>query len=142
MKETVDDLLVLVRSRKITAAEFLKRATKKAPKFHNEVTVVEGIRYGSIGEANRHQDLKVLERTGQVRDLQHHVPFKLTVNGESAGRYTADFVYDEWNAYGNCWIRIVEDFKSDPTKTKDYRLRKRLMKLCHGIDIRETRDKA
>jgi hypothetical protein len=51
-----------------------------------------------------------------------------------AGVYTADFSYTDLIT-GEI---VVEDVKGEATKTTDYRLRKRIAELVHGVSIREV----
>jgi hypothetical protein len=51
-----------------------------------------------------------------------------------AGTYTADFAYLDLES-GEI---VIEDVKSDATKTTDYRLRKRIAELVHGVTVREV----
>jgi len=59
---------------------------------------------------------------------------KLTINGknERAISYVADFVYID-TVHGN---EVVEDCKG--MRLDIYKIKYRLMKLIHGIDIKET----
>lgn len=106
----------------------------KRRKYRNEPCEVNGIRFASKKEAQRYGVLRVLERTGFIRDLKPHPCYDLVVNGIKVGRYTADSRYIEAES-GDL---VVEDVKSKVTKTTAYRLRKRLMLACHGIEIREV----
>ena len=72
----------------------------------------------------------MLEKAGEIQIIELHPKYKLVVNGVLIGRYTADFMYYE----NGC--TIVEDVKG--VKTRDYILRKKLMKALYGIEIRET----
>lgn len=101
-------------------------------KYRNTPTVIDGIRFDSKGEARRFQDLKLLERGGVLANVERQVSFRLEVNGVLIAFYRADFVYTD-KTLGR---RIVEDFKG--VRTDVYRLKKALMKACHGIDILET----
>lgn len=59
-------------------------------------------------------------------------------------RYRADFTYmkardDPWGEYnGSFWALVVEDVKSRPTRTKEYLLKRKLLKDKLGIDINEV----
>lgn len=60
-------------------------------------------------------------------------------------RYRADFTYKElhhreYAGGGSCdeWEPVVEDVKSRPTRTKEYIMKKKLMKDRLGIEIREV----
>lgn len=94
----------------------------------------DGIVHDSMKEANRWCELKMLEKTGLIHDLQRQVKFELIPkqDGERAVHYVADFVYVEDGK------KIVEDVKSAATKkNKEYRLKKKMMLFFHGIRIRE-----
>ena len=74
-----------------------------------------------------------MEKTGIISDLQYHKKYILIEKNENGREiaYEADFVY---NKDGNT---IVEDTKSEPTKTRLYKLKKRLLLEKYGIKISE-----
>jgi len=102
-------------------------------KYRAIKTTIDGITFDSKKEAIRYQELKLLERCNKITDLKRQVPFVLipkNTNG-SAVKYIADFTYKRKSG-----IEVVEDVKG--VKTPVYRLKKRLMKEVHGIDIYES----
>ena len=102
-------------------------------KYGNIKTITsDGIKHDSIKEAKRWCELKLLERAGIIQDLQRQVKFELIPKqeGERAVYYIADFVYTE---NGN---KVVEDAKG--MRTKEYKLKKKMMLYFHGIKIKET----
>lgn len=103
-------------------------------KYRNTPTVLDGIRFDSKKEAERYAELKLLERGGIIKDLKTQVRFELIPKNKNgrAVYYVCDFTYTENG------VLVVEDVKSQPTKTPVYRLKKRLMKEVHGIDIKEV----
>ncbi len=104
-----------------------------ANKYGNIKTVTsDGIKHDSIKEANRWCELKLLERAGMIQDLQRQVKFLLIPKqeGERPVYYIADFTYTE---NGN---KVVEDAKG--MRTKEYKLKKKMMLYFHGIKIKET----
>lgn len=103
-------------------------------KFNARATTVDGVRFASIKEASRYQELRLLLTAGQIGDLQTHPAWSLVVNGVVIGRYTADFAYTD-RATG---APVVEDVKSPPTRTEVYRLRKKLMRALYEIEIVEV----
>jgi hypothetical protein len=108
-------------------------------KFHNVKVEVDGIKFHSKAEAHRYTELKLMEKAGMIRNLKLQVPFPIIVNEDLICKYIADFTYEEeieWAA-GKSWQTIVEDVKG--MKTAIYQLKKRLVKACLGINIRETR---
>ena len=85
----------------------------------------------------RLNDLKVLQRAGEIKDLQTQVRYNLIPAQKICGEkvrgtdYIADFVY---------WTKddqfICEDAKGH--KTADYIIKRKLMKLIHNIDVVEV----
>jgi hypothetical protein len=108
---------------------------KKKAKYRNNKVVVDGIEFDSEKEAARYGVLKLRLKAGDIGMLQLQVVYDLNVNGKRVCRYIADFQYIE-TATGNT---IVEDVKSVATrKVPVYRLKKKLMKQIHNIEIREV----
>lgn len=105
-------------------------------KYRNKIAMRGKIKFHSQSEARRYDQLCLLEKFGDIRDLKLQVPFKLEVNGVPVCKYIADFVYDERQRDGT-WLERVEDVKGFPTP--EYKLKRALMKAVHGINIRETK---
>lgn len=103
---------------------------KRNGKYNAKKTTVDGIVFDSAWEAKRYSTLKVLEKSGDIQDLELQVAFVLEVNGVKVCTYKADFVYQQNGA------QVVEDAKG--VKTPEYNLKKKLMKAIHGIEIKET----
>ena len=91
-----------------------------------------GIWFDSAGEADRYDALLLLQRAGEISNLAHHVKFDLRVNDFHICYYECDFQYCEGEEH------IVEDFKSKPTRTPLYQVKKKLMYAIYKIKIRET----
>jgi hypothetical protein len=108
-----------------------RRPRHPGSKYRNVRVVVDGLKFDSKREAARWQELKLLERSGEIRDLERQQRYRLFVNGTHICDYVADFTY---------WVRrgdyVVEDSKG--VKTEGYRLKKKLMQALHGIEITET----
>lgn len=90
------------------------------------------IRFPSQAEARRYDLLVSMQRMGLITDLRIQVPFEITIEGEGLCRYLADFVYFDAKKR-----RRVEDVKSPASRTPMYRLKKKAMRLQHGIEIEE-----
>jgi hypothetical protein len=101
-----------------------------ANKYHNKPTIVDGIKFQSQKEARRYATLKLLQKAGKISDLLLQPKFDLFVCGTKVCRYIADFQYVENG------LSIVEDVKG--VKTKEYLLKKKLMKAVLQIEIKET----
>jgi len=121
------------------------REALRGNKYHARPTTIDGIRFDSQKEARRYRELTLLAAAGQIRRLECHPPFSIDVvelyrfkRGRTphvacCGVYTADFQYVTPGGE-----LVVEDVKSGPTKTRAYRLCKRLVEAIHGITIREV----
>lgn len=82
-------------------------------KYRNKPVIVDGIRFASKKEAKRHQELVLLERAGQVRNLFRQPRWPLVVNGVKICIYVGDFQYEE--AVDEAWRTVVEDTKGFAT---------------------------
>jgi hypothetical protein len=101
------------------------------PKYRNKKVQTEDGTFDSKREHARWLVLKQSVAQGLISDLQRQVTFKLEVNGQLICRYRTDFTYR--NAEG---ALVVEDAKG--FKTPEYKLKKKLMAACLGIDIVEV----
>lgn len=99
-------------------------------KFRAIRNTVDGEAFDSKLEAKRWSILKTLVMAGHVTDLKRQVSYDLTVNGLLICRYVADFTY---LLHG---VPVVNDAKG--VRTREYRIKKKLMQACHGITILET----
>lgn len=104
-------------------------------KFGAIKTTVDGVTLDSKREARRWQELKLLERAGEITRLERQVKFPLTVEGQLIANYTCDFQYYTTSPRA----RVVEDVKSSETaKKRDFVLVRKLMRAIHGIEIMVT----
>ena len=112
----------------------------KERKYHNERVFLDGIRFDSKKEAERYSYLKMLERIGEIEQLELQKKFVLVpTQRNKAGKvteraitYRADFYY-----YSNRLGRyVVEDAKG--VKTDVYKMKKKLMLAVHGLEIVEV----
>lgn len=112
------------------------RAGRRKSKYGAKPCVVDGHRFPSHLEANRYGCLKLLMRSGAIRDLRLQVRFPLEFDGVAVATYVADFVYQE--LLGGAWRQVVEDTKGFATQV--YKLKKRLFLQAYPhIDFREIK---
>lgn len=110
----------------------------KKTKYNNKITELDGIKFHSRKESVRYGQLKVYEKGGLITDLRLQVSYelipKLVINGktERAIKYIADFVYYDTVHK----VEVVEDVKGMITDI--FKLKYRMMKLIHNIDIKIT----
>ena len=122
-------------------------------KYYNIKTKAsDGTVFDSRKEAQRWEQLLLLQKAGKIVELQRQVEYELIPNQyetyerfsktgkrlkdgtrliERKADYIADFVYHD----AETGELIVEDTKG--VRTKDYILKRKLMLLVHGIKIRE-----
>ena len=110
-------------------------------KYGNRKTEVDGIVFDSKHEAERYCELKLMEKAGYISNLELQKTFVLFGSQkdehgkviEQPIKYVADFVYLDGNGR-----RVVEDAKSEATKTAVYRIKRKLMLGIYGIRIKEV----
>lgn len=100
-------------------------------KYNAKRTTVNNLTFDSKREANRYLDLLSREQVGEIRELVCKPRWELIVNRQKIGRYTADFSYIDQSG-----IFVVEDAKG--VRTRDYILRKKLMRALYGIEVKEV----
>ena len=112
--------------------------TRYRTKYGNRKTELDGMTFDSRKEANRYAELKLLQKSGWISDLECQHPFVLQPGFEHEGKriqpikYIADFTYQ---CDGKT---VVEDVKSAATrKDKVYQLKRKMMMYVHGIEIKE-----
>lgn len=106
-------------------------------KYNNKKITVNGQVFDSKKEANRYQELLLLEKAGVIKNLSRQVKFVLIPsqrdeNGKVIERecsYKADFTYEEGIK------TVVEDVKG--YRTKEYIIKRKLLLWQYGIRIRE-----
>lgn len=122
-------------------------------KYGNKKITADGMTFDSKREYQRYCELRLLENGGVISDLKFQVKFVLIPEqrkestevyskGKNKGKlkpgkliekecsYVADFVYQEDGK------TVVEDTKG--FRTKEYRIKKKLMLYFYAIRIKET----
>lgn len=119
-------------------------------KYGNKKATYDGILFDSRKERHRYINLMTLQRAGEISDLRLQVPYELlpavyeTVEKQlktktklvqrcvqRAVHYVADFVYKDKD--GN---EVIEDSKG--MRTKEYILKKKMMRALLGKEIKEV----
>lgn len=122
-------------------------------KYGNKKITADGQVFDSKKEYRRYCELSLLERAGEITNLQRQVPYLLIPEqrapstevykrGPRTGQpkpgpvlerkvtYIADFVYEQNGE------TVVEDAKG--VRTKDYVLKRKMMLYRYGIHIKEV----
>lgn len=127
---------------------------RNGTKYNATKVTIDGITFDSRREAKRYQELKLLERAGEIRDLELQKEFELIPNQYAADTtttlkngkekvvkgkllerkcvYRADFTYADVKSGET----VVEDAKG--FHTKEYTIKRKLMLYVHGIKILEV----
>lgn len=101
----------------------------RANKYRNQPTERDGIRFASKAEARRYDDLKLLQRAGEIEDLRLQPRFPLIVNNILVCTYVADFAYLDRNTDRE----VIEDTKG--VKTKEFVIKAKLFHALYGKEI-------
>ena len=86
--------------------------------------------FDSKKEAKRYAELLILQRAGEISNLELQPRYNMILNGVKICSYSADFRYQDGLEL------VVEDVKG--YKTPVYNLKKKMMKAFHSIEIFET----
>ncbi|MDR3012618.1 MAG: DUF1064 domain-containing protein [Chitinispirillales bacterium] len=100
-------------------------------KYGNHRVEYDGIKFDSKKECRVYQKLLLMQHCGEVTKFDRQVTYKLAVSGVHVCSYRADFVVTFRDGRVEVW-----DAKG--FKTKEYQLKKKLIKAVHGIDIVEV----
>ncbi len=101
----------------------------KRHKYGAEPTAVDGIRFASKAEARRWQELRLLERAGEIADIERQPRFSLAVNGQRLGDYVADFRYRTVRD----GLQVVEDVKGMDTPLSKWK--RRHCTAQYGVEV-------
>ena len=111
---------------KIDSATRRRLGLPSRSKFNNVPTIIDGIRFSSQREGKRYEELKQLQKCGEVVWFIRQAPCHLP----GGVKYLADFV-----VIWACGEVTVEDVKG--MKTPMYRLKKRQVEAIYPIHIKE-----
>lgn len=89
--------------------------------------------HDSSKEADRCDELALLEHAGEIADLEQQPKFVITIQGKRICSYSADFRYRDLKRGGAV---VTEDVKG--WRTPIFRLKKKLTEASYGIEILET----
>jgi len=101
-------------------------------KYFAKKTIAMGLKFDSRWEAERWGQLKAMERAGIVTQLERQIKYELSINDVKICDYIADFRYLLEEEDGLSKL-VVEDAKG--ILTAEFKLKKKMMKAIHGIDI-------
>ena len=106
--------------------------TRRPNKYFAKKTVAMGLKFDSKWEAERWGQLKSMERAGIVTQLERQIRYDLTINDVKICDYVADFRYLLEEEDGMSKL-VIEDAKG--FQTPEFKLKKKLMKAIHNIEL-------
>jgi len=110
------ELFLKNRPKPITEAIKKWLEPEPTPKYHNEPTIADGIRFASIAEARRNQELQLMLKSGEIKWYNRQPSFVIgRANGRDL-RYRPDFIV--CGCIGVIWVEDVKGFE-----TKDWKLK-------------------
>lgn len=129
----------------MTAAAHTTSSTRSTSKYRAVPTVVDNIRFASKKEALRYCGLRLLEKAGEIWDLELQPKFPLVVASTTGtvmgaakalagtfdgriGEYRGDFAYHDRSG------RVVEDVKGCDTPLSKWK--RRHVRAQYGIEVR------
>lgn len=112
--------------------EEYRKLTKKGNKYGAKKTLVGDLMFDSKGEANRYQELTLLQKAGKIKNLERQVRIPCMINNIKVFTYVADFLYFDLEEEKN----IIEDFKG--METDVFKLKKKVLE-AQGIKIKISR---
>lgn len=113
-----------------TGGPLRTEARGKRQKYGNRRTEYDGRRFDSAHEAEVYRELQLRAKAGELAGVATQVDFYLP----GGVIYRADFVIRDRDGV---W-RVLDAKSAATSKDKTYRLKRRLMRECLGIEIEEV----
>ena len=95
----------------------------------------DGIVFDSAGECVRYHELKLLQRAGEISDLEVHPAYPIVWPGTDSRICVVELDF-RYTANG---VKRVEDFKGASTALSN--LKRKLVEAAHGIKVELVRAK-
>lgn len=103
----------------------------KRRKYNNTKIKIDGITFDSLKESQRYEELKLMQKAGDIEDLVCHPKFPIFINGKKICSVLLDFSYFLVSRQET----IFEDVKSAGTATSVSKLKKRMVEAEHNIKV-------
>ena len=94
----------------------IPKKTRRPNKYFAKKTLAFGLKFDSKWEAERWGQLKAMEKAGVVTQLERQIKYELSINDVKICNYI-----------------VVEDAKG--ILTPEFKLKQKMMKAIHNIDI-------
>lgn len=111
-------------------------AVPKPSKYRSKRCIIDNLEFASLKEGRRYVELKNMQQAGLIGGLCMQVPIDCIVNDTTVCQYLADFSYHNRAPDGRLAEVVYEDVKG--MRTDIYKLKRKLVAACTGIQITET----
>lgn len=124
---------------KMSAAEYQAYVKKQESARNNTkyggipTQASDGRKFDSHVEAAFYNNCRIKLQTGLIKKIETKVRYEFVINNVFVGSYELDFLITN----ADDTLEYI-DTKSAATLTPLYRIKKQLMKACHGIDLKEV----
>ena len=110
----------------------------KENKYHNRKVTVDGITFDSVKEASRWQELKLLEKAGEITGLTRQQKIELVPKSNlfRAVYYIVDFIYFD-KRKGKTIYEDVKGYKGG-SAYQIFTLKRKILYWRHGIEVTEV----
>jgi len=110
----------------------------KESKYHNKRVTVDGISFQSVKEASRWQELRLMERAGEIVGLKRQLKIEVVPKTKlhRARYYLADFVYFD-KEQGKTIYEDVKGYRKG-VAYQLFTLKRDVLYWRHGIEVKET----
>lgn len=100
-------------------------------KYNNKKIKLDGITFDSLREGRRYEELKMMEKAGEIEDLVCHPRFLIVLNNKKICSVVLDFSYFLISQQRT----VYEDIKSEATALPMSKLKKKLVEAAHDIEV-------
>lgn len=103
-------------------------------KYKAQPITIDGIKFASKLEGRYYANLKLLQRAGEVANVELQKPFLVTIGGKLICTYRSDFAYWDMREQRE---RVIDCKGMDTPVSK---LKRKLVEAIHGIEIEIVRN--
>ena len=105
-------------------------------KYRNNRVTIDGKKFDSEKEGRYYTNLKILKKSGEVKDFKMQVPMPIVVNDIHIAKYILDFRVEYPD--GNVEYVDIKAKKKDGTyiTTDVFKLKKKLVEAIYKIEIK------
>lgn len=112
-----------------------KKPGPKKGKYNAKGKHLDGIWFASSAEADRYEQLKIMQEDGLIDTLRCQVRFPVTLNNRHMFNYVADFEYRVLDELGREQRSVIEDVKGMVMPI--YKLKRKMVEAQHEVTIHE-----